>query len=59
MSRTTYTVENTWTSTVNRGSQKDVVYFGWPIAPSYMSQNAGGGGGGFLNQSSAVHLEPK
>ncbi len=27
-----------------RGSQRDVVYLGWPIAPSYMSPKAGGGG---------------
>ncbi len=27
-----------------RESQTDVVYLGWPIAPSYMSPNAGGGG---------------
>ncbi len=27
-----------------RGSQKDIVYLGWPIAPSYMSPNARGGG---------------
>jgi hypothetical protein len=26
-----------------RGLQRDVVYLGWPIAPSYMSPNAGGG----------------
>ncbi len=26
------------------GSQRDVVYLGWPIAPSYMSPNEGGGG---------------
>ncbi len=26
-----------------RGAQRDVVYLGWPIAPSYMSSNAGGG----------------
>jgi hypothetical protein len=26
------------------GLQRDVVYLGWPIAPSYMSPNAGGGG---------------
>jgi hypothetical protein len=26
-----------------RGSQRDVVYLGLPIAPSYMSPNAGGG----------------
>jgi hypothetical protein len=29
-----------------RGSQRDVVYLGLPIAPSYMSPNAGGWGGG-------------
>jgi hypothetical protein len=28
-----------------QGSQRDVVYLGWPIAPSYMSPNAGGWGG--------------
>jgi hypothetical protein len=28
-----------------RGSQKDVVYLGWPIASSYKSPNAGGGRG--------------
>ncbi len=27
-----------------RGLQRDVVYLDWPIAPSYMSPNAGGGG---------------
>ncbi len=27
-----------------RGLQRDVVYLGWPIVPSYMSPNAGGGG---------------
>ncbi len=27
-----------------RGLQRDVVYLGWPIAPSNMSPNAGGGG---------------
>ncbi len=30
---------------LTRGLQRDVVYFGWPISPSYMSPNAGGGGG--------------
>ncbi len=25
-----------------RGSQRDAVYLGWPIPPSYMSPNAGG-----------------
>jgi hypothetical protein len=29
----------------SRGSQRDVVYLSWPIAPSYMSSNAGGGRG--------------
>ncbi len=28
----------------SRGSLRDVVYLGWPIAPSHMSPNAGGGG---------------
>jgi hypothetical protein len=27
-----------------QGFQRDVVYLGWPIAPSYMSPNVGGGG---------------
>jgi hypothetical protein len=27
-----------------RGLQRDVVYLGWPIAPSFMSPNAGEGG---------------
>ncbi len=27
----------------DRGSQRDVVHLGWPLAPSYMSPNAGGG----------------
>ncbi len=26
------------------GLHRDIVYLGWPIAPSYMSPNAGGGG---------------
>ncbi len=26
------------------GSQRDVVYLSWPIAPSYLNPNAGGGG---------------
>ncbi len=29
----------------DRGSQRDVVYLGWPIASSLMSPNAGGWGG--------------
>jgi hypothetical protein len=36
-----------------RGLQRDVVNLGWPIAPSYMSPNAGGGGGAAM--STAVH----
>ncbi len=44
-----------------RGSPRDVVFLGWPIAPSYMSPNAGEGGGvaGFQPKSKAVHMEPK
>ncbi len=43
-----------------RGSQRDVVYLGWPIAPSYMSPNVGGRGvAGFQPISTAVHMEPK
>jgi hypothetical protein len=39
----------------------DVVYLGWPIAPSYMSPNAGGGGclAGSQPMNTAVHMEPK
>ncbi len=33
-----------------RQSQMDVVYLSWPIAPSYMSPNAGGGVAGGLSQ---------
>jgi hypothetical protein len=32
-------------SPFTNGSQRNVVYLGWPIAPSYMSPNAGRGGG--------------
>ncbi len=39
-----------------RGSQRDVVYLCWPIAPSYMSPNAGGGGCGVsANEYSCAH----
>ncbi len=46
-----------------RRPQRDVVYLGWPITPSYMSPNAGGGGGGLGIAGShpmrtAVHMEP-
>ncbi len=33
-----------FTSSATRGSQRDVVYLGRPIAPSYISPNAGEGG---------------
>jgi hypothetical protein len=42
----------------NRGSQRDVTYLGWPIAPSYMSPNAGKGGEGLWESqpmSTPVH----
>ncbi len=40
--------------------QRDDVYLGWPIAPLYMSPNAGGGGGGAGSKpmSTAVHGSP-
>jgi hypothetical protein len=46
---------------VVRGSQRDVVYLDWPIAPSYMSPNAGGRGevAGSQPMSAALHMEPK
>ncbi len=28
-----------------RGSQRDIIYLGWPIVSSYMSQNVGDGEG--------------
>ncbi len=41
------------------GSERDVVYLDWPIAPSYMSPNVGGGGGGgcgvSANEYSCAH----
>ncbi len=39
-----------------RGLQTDVVYLGWPIAPSYMSPNAGEGGGELRSLSQWVQL---
>ncbi len=47
--------------TGTRGLQGDVVYLGWIRAPSYMSPNAGGGGGvaEFPPISTAVHVEPR
>ncbi len=41
----------------NWGSQRDVVCLGGPIAPSYMSPTAGGGGvGGSQPMSTAVEI---
>jgi hypothetical protein len=45
---------------LSMGSQRDVVYLGWPRAPSYMSPNAGrpggGGGGGLRSLGQWVQL---
>ncbi len=47
---------------IPRGLQRDLVYLGWPTAPSYMSPNAGGGGelrGSHpMSMSTAVHRSP-
>ncbi len=41
------------------GAQRDVVYLGWPRAPSYINPNVWGGGfAGSQPMSSAVHMEP-
>ncbi len=42
----------------NQGITKDVIYLVWPIAPSYLSSNAGEGGGVAWSQpmSTAVHM---
>ncbi len=47
-------------STPPRGSQRDVVYLGWPIAPLYMSPHVEGVRGLRWSQpmSTAVHMEP-
>ncbi len=39
-----------------RGSLRDVVYLCWPLVPSYMSPNKGGGGGS-QPMTTAVHME--
>ncbi len=39
--RGTLGVQKGWRWPFNRGLQRDVVYLGWPIAPSYVSPNAG------------------
>ncbi len=41
---------------LTRGSQRDVVYLGWPIAPSYMSPNVGGGVAGSLLLNKFISL---
>jgi hypothetical protein len=50
-------------SVYTRGLQRDVVYLGWPLAPSYMSPNAGEGLGGVAgvsaNEYSCTHRSPK
>ncbi len=38
-----------------KGSQRDVVFLGWPISPSYMSPHAGGGGAGYQPMCTAAH----
>ncbi len=50
-----------WTWSRIRGSKRDVVNLGWPIAPSYMSPNAWWGEGVSRSQpmSTVVHMEPK
>jgi hypothetical protein len=47
--------------TAYKGSQRDVVYLGWPIVSLYMSPNAGGGRkvAGPQPMSTVVDLEPK
>ncbi len=48
--------------TAYQGPQRDVVYFGSPIEPLYMTPNSGRGGGGVagtLPKSTAAPMEPK
>jgi hypothetical protein len=40
---------------LTRGSQRDVVYLGLPIAQSYISPNAGDGGGVSADEYSCAH----
>jgi hypothetical protein len=40
---------------LTRGSQRHVVYLGLPIAHSFISPNAGDGGGGSQPMGTAVH----
>jgi hypothetical protein len=56
--KTTGLVSDTATA-ASRLSQRDVVYLGWPIAPSYMSPNAGGGGVAGLGQWVMCKWSPK
>jgi hypothetical protein len=50
-----------FSSVITRGSHRDVVYLGWPMAPSYVSPNVGRRGwvAGSRLMSTAVHMEPK
>ncbi len=49
------TADFSYHSNCTKGSQRDVVYLGWPIAPSYMSPNAGGIRGLAANEYSCAH----
>ncbi len=51
-----YRAMNSGLISTSRGLQRDVVSLGWPIAPSYMSPNAGGGGGALRGLSQWVQL---
>ncbi len=54
------TGENRRNGRVQAGLQREVVYLGWPIAPSYMSPIAGerGGVAGSQPKWTAVHRSP-
>jgi len=41
-----------------QGLQSGVAYLGWPITPSYVSPNAGGGSCGSQTMSTAVYRSP-
>jgi hypothetical protein len=48
-----------WLIVLAKALQRDVVYLGWPIAPSYMSPNSGERGvAGYQPMSTAVHRSP-
>ncbi len=50
-----YCYTTAWWGQTDRGSQRDVVYLGWPIAPSYMSPKGGGGFEVSANECSCAH----